>query len=385
MDVEFRTKMALGKLPVTYLSEPGDFTRWHLALRKIVSAFGMGDALLYSVPMSEVDAFIPYVERRERAAPVAHTTSSSSSSGSSSSPTSSSTSTSASATVTPTTPAAKRGKRGTATGTETTTTSSTATTTMTSDTAAGLAANAFEAEAADAEFKAMLAERAARTHVTSGMDIDLMRMLGVTRAQDEFFSSSTVFYNTRLCSKEKDPESFYRTEIWNWMESSVSKGQYRTIAKNISPVYDIKKLYTRLVEVANKASIISCLLEYKKVFTLVAKDDLFQYYEELLQQLRVVKAQAETLDIKMDLPANVEQNLLLIAAWQDPRYRDIAEEISRKKRAFIVDELLRDLHQQQLLTPPQRSLRQGEGAIRTGCEDQGSQGKYEAVLCFSQR
>jgi len=119
------------------------------------------------------------------------------------------------------------------------------------------------------------------------------------------------------------------------------------------------------------------------VFTLVAKDDLFQYYEELLQQLRVVKAQAETLDIKMDLPANVEQNLLLIAAWQDPRYRDIAEEISRKKRAFTVDELLRDLHQQQLLTRHLRSLRQGEGAIRTGCEDQGSQGKYEAVLCFS--
>jgi len=65
------------------------------------------------------------------------------------------------------------------------------------------------------------------------------------------------------------------------------------IAKNITPVYDIKKLYGKVVELADKATIISCINEYKKIFTLQVKDDLFTYHEELQQQLRLVRAQVE--------------------------------------------------------------------------------------------
>jgi hypothetical protein len=207
-----------------------------------------------------------------------------------------------------------------------------------------------ELDVADAEVKASLAARAAATRMHVEVDDDLMRMLGVTRAQDEFFASSTVFYNTRLRRDELEPDGVYRSEIWNWMEASTAKGQYRAIAKNIAPVYDIKKLYARIVEAANKASIISCIMEYKKVFTMTMREDIFQFHEELLQQMRVVEAQVEALGIRMDFPDGLEQNLLLIAAWQDARYRGIAEEIARKQRVFSLDELMRELQRQQLLT-----------------------------------
>jgi len=109
------------------------------------------------------------------------------------------------------------------------------------------------------------------------------------------------------------------------------------------------KLYGKVVELADKATIISCINEYKKIFTLQVKDDLFTYHEELQQQLRLVRAQVEVLGIAMTLPVDIEQNLMLIAAWHHPQYREIAEEISRKKRDFTLDELLRDLQRQHLL------------------------------------
>ncbi len=89
------------------------------------------------------------------------------------------------------------------------------------------------------------------------------------------------------------------------------------------------------------------------------------YHEELQQQLRLVKAQVEVLGINMTLPVDIEQNLLLIAAWHMPQYRDIAEEISRKERPFTLDELLRDLQRQRLLAIHQWiERRKGESARR---------------------
>ena len=92
-------------------------------------------------------------------------------------------------------------------------------------------------------------------------DAKLMRFLGVSREHDEVFSSATIFYHTRRHVEEKEPDTFFRTEIWNWMELSLSKGQYRSIAKNIQPVYDIHKLHSRVEELVNMASPISCIME----------------------------------------------------------------------------------------------------------------------------
>jgi len=207
-----------------------------------------------------------------------------------------------------------------------------------------------DVDAEEAETKSHLAELAGVvTTSKKAVDVKLMSLLGVTREHDEFFSSSTVFYNTRLQCEEKEPDTFFRTEIWNWMEASLSKGQYRSIAKNITPVYDIRKLHARVVEVANMATPISCIMEYKKLFTMSMKEDIFQYHEDLLQQIRIVRGQMEKLRFKMTIPEELLQNLMLYAAWQDPRYREIADDLLRKQREFTLEELLRDLQRQQMM------------------------------------
>ena len=92
---------------------------------------------------------------------------------------------------------------------------------------------------------------------TGSVDPKLLELLGVSKAQDEFFSSTTVFVNALTNTEEKDAESLLRVEMWNWMELSVSKGPYRMIARDILPVFDIRKFYKKIGELANQASAIS--------------------------------------------------------------------------------------------------------------------------------
>lgn len=99
------------------------------------------------------------------------------------------------------------------------------------------------------------------------MDPKLLELLGISRAQDEFFSSTTVFVNALTNTEEKDTESLLRVEIWNWMELSVSKGPYRMIARDILPVFDIRKFYKKIGELANQASAITCTRAAQAIHT----------------------------------------------------------------------------------------------------------------------
>ena len=47
-------------MPVVYLNSPADFESWHLALRRLVKGYNMGDALIHSVPENQ----IPAMEKR---------------------------------------------------------------------------------------------------------------------------------------------------------------------------------------------------------------------------------------------------------------------------------------------------------------------------------
>ena len=56
MDEDWKTKLLQTKVAVVYLSSAADFPAWHLALRRLVQGFGMGVALMYTVPKSQADA-----------------------------------------------------------------------------------------------------------------------------------------------------------------------------------------------------------------------------------------------------------------------------------------------------------------------------------------
>ena len=79
-------------------------------------------------------------------------------------------------------------------------------------------------------------------------------------------------------------------------------------------------------------------------------DDIFQFHAEVAQQIKLVKAQGESLGLKTMITPAMEQCLLLIAAWQLPQYRKIALEFTMDDKSVTVVTLVRELERQRLLT-----------------------------------
>jgi hypothetical protein len=155
---------------------------------------------------------------------------------------------------------------------------------------------------------------------------------------------------TRVQASRRQRDTFHRYEIWAWLEASLAKGIFKWVTRTIVPVYDIHSLYNKVVSLANKATWISHALEFKKIFTLPVKSDIFHYHAELLQQIKLVRMQGESLGLKAEVPSWMEQSLLLIAAWQNPVYRKIALDYTMEDRVVSVETLVRELQKQQLLT-----------------------------------
>jgi len=82
-DFDLKTRLALAKIPVVALNNQGDFVKWP-ALRKLVGAYGMGNALLFSIPKSELAGYMAKLSRGETLPATSSRSSSSSSSSSSS-------------------------------------------------------------------------------------------------------------------------------------------------------------------------------------------------------------------------------------------------------------------------------------------------------------
>jgi hypothetical protein len=133
-------------------------------------------------------------------------------------------------------------------------------------------------------------------------DTLIMKSLGISSSMDDFFASTVRFIKVRGRSPESEKEVYYRQEIWSWMEQSLSKGNFKWLARSISPIYDIHALYSKVTTLANKATWISYSLEFKKIFTMSCSGDIFQYHAELLQQIVLVKAQGESLGLIVSVP-----------------------------------------------------------------------------------
>lgn len=124
------------------------------------------------------------------------------------------------------------------------------------------------------------------------------------------------------------------------------------MARSISPTYDIHALYKKISSLANRSTWISYAMEFKKIFNMTPSSDIFQYHADLMQQVKLVKAQGECLGLNQVnvLPPWMEQCLLLMAAWQTPQYHKIALEFTMDDKAVTVETLVSELEKQRLLT-----------------------------------
>ena len=180
----------------------------------------------------------------------------------------------------------------------------------------------------------------------------LLTSMGITGTMNDFFAATTIFVNMRTGQNDTEKESFYRQEIWGWMESSLERGTFKWVARSISPTYDIHALYKKISSLANRSTWISYAMEFKKIFNMTPSSDIFQYHADLMQQVKLVKAQGECLGLNQVnvLPPWMEQCLLLMAAWQTPQYHKIALEFTMDDKAVTVETLVSELEKQRLLT-----------------------------------
>ena len=183
-----------------------------------------------------------------------------------------------------------------------------------------------------------------REHLpTTAHERQMMTALGVSRTQDEFFASSVTFYKCRTSLPETKMETYYRHEIWNWMQKTLAKGEFAWIASTIVPVFDIRRYYLQICEAANKPTAISHAMEFKKCFELQPDGNIFQYHANLIEHIRMLAAQGEEIGIDAHFPKWMQQALLLIAAYKLPQYRDMVVKYTVKGRVVGTSALLHEL------------------------------------------
>jgi len=296
MDESVLKKLSSMKVSIVPLNSPTDFGAWHIALRRLVKGYGMGDALLFSVPEDRIKALKIRTEELDKIEAVKKEEEKKS------------------------VPALGEegvyNPRTTLTG----------------------------------EKNLVAAEDVVELKRDVAAPLPFLGALGVTKSMDDFFSATTIFVNVRTNQKDDKSESYYRQEIWCWMEASLEKGTFKWVARNVNPTYDIHALYTKICSLANRATWISYALEFRKIFTMAPGTDIFQYHADLVQQIKLVASQGESLGLQVSVTPAMEQCLLLIAAWQIPQYKTIALDFTMDDKAVTVETLVKELERQRLLT-----------------------------------
>ena len=116
------------------------------------------------------------------------------------------------------------------------------------------------------------------------------------------------------------------------MEQS-SRGMYKWITNLVKPIFDIQKLYRKVVENANKATQISHSLEMEKLYLMVPGEDILQFHADVTKQIKVIQAQEAELTRELgedfSLP-DYGASILLRAAFKNPKFEKIALEFSKR-------------------------------------------------------
>ena len=196
-DEEWRLQQSASRTPIQYLNTGLDFNKWHIALRRMVGSFNMIDALLYTIPANQVKSMD---RRMDKSAELV-----------------------------------KKEDGGK------------------EESYFPFGVND-EKHASPPEVVDLTREVPLSSEPKSEKDLVIMKSMGISPTIDAFFSSTTAFTNYRSGTPETGKESFFRQEIWLWMEASLSKGQFKWVVKTIANIFDIHGLYIKVTSLTQKAS-----------------------------------------------------------------------------------------------------------------------------------
>ena len=210
MEEDLKMRLALNKVQVVYLNSVTDFPTWHLALRRLVKGYNMGDALLVSIPSSQVRAY-----EQKQGINIFNITSAKqpvSSSSSSSEKPKQEEEEEAEEIEEENAPKKKSKKKG-------------------------KKLSSMSKDSPESKAKEQAREEAPPPLTLRGEDEDaqvkaMLKSFGVTESLNEFFSATTTFVNCRTRLAETDRDNYFRQDIWTWIEASLSRGQYKWLVRS---------------------------------------------------------------------------------------------------------------------------------------------------------
>jgi hypothetical protein len=231
------------------------------------------------------------------------------------------------------------------------------------------------------------------------MPAEVMKIMGYSPSEVEFFQASTRFVNVLTGVLETTKQGMARQKLWNWMVKSLygpraTPGPYHYLVEEVSHS-DVAALYQQLIRVIDTPTMVSQADDLAAVFLHPfdpRAHDIFAYYGEVKKLVKRVHDLNALLPetSRITLPDTVVRALLLRAMKSVPLYKTVLDSFIIKKpedwATLSADDLYKHLEQ---INTNSRGISQKPGAIDTTDDSVQAyavdvdNGQSEKKPCFS--
>ena len=172
------------------------------------------------------------------------------------------------------------------------------------------------------------------------MPAEVMKIMGYSPSEVEFFQASTRFVNVLTGVLETTKQGIARQKLWNWMVKSLygsraTPGPYHYLVEEVSHS-DVAALYQQLIRVIDTPTMVSQADDLAAVFLHPfdpRAQDIFAYYGEVKKLVKRVHDLNALLPetSQITLPDTVVRALLLRAMKSVPLYKTVLDSFIIKK------------------------------------------------------
>jgi len=204
------------------------------------------------------------------------------------------------------------------------------------------------------------------------MAADIMKIMGYSSSEVDYFQASTRFVNVLTGLLETVKQGVARQKLWGWMVRSLfgpktTPGPYYYLVDEVTHS-DVAALYQQLIRVIDTPTMVSQADDLAAVFLYPfdpRAQDIFNYYGEIKKLVRRVHDLNPHLPegSKIILPDTIVRALLLRAMKLIPLYKTVLDSFIIKKpeewATFSADDLYKHLEQ---VNTNSRGISQKSGA-----------------------
>ena len=168
----------------------------------------------------------------------------------------------------------------------------------------------------------------------------IMKIMGYTPSEVDYFQASTRFVNVLTGMLETSKQGVARQKLWNWMVKSLhgprpTPGSYYYLVEQVDHS-DVAALYQQLIRVIDTPTMVSQADDLAAVFLLPfdpRSQDIFNYYGEVKKLVKRVHDLNPLLpeESRIKLPDTIVRALLLRAMKTVPLYKTVLDSFIIRK------------------------------------------------------